>query len=325
MKYVNLGTSGLKVSRICLGMMSYGGPSVTQPWAVGEDQAKKIVKAAIDGGINFFDTADIYSAGVSEEVTGKILRKNLDREQYVLATKAFGKMTKGPNGGGLSAKHLHAAIDASLKRLGVEYVDLYQIHRFDPTVPMEETMGALEDIVRSGKARYIGASSMFAWQFAKFQNIAEREGWTRFISMQNHYNLAYREEEREMNPQCLDMGVGLIPWSPLARGLLTRPLDGPEGQTERAKSDGFGKHLYDDSDREIIAAVEVIAAQKGVPMAQVALAWLLGRPGVSAPIIGATKLHHLTEALGALEVTLSEEETAALEAPYRPHPVVGHS
>ncbi len=325
MEYQNLGASGLKVSKICLGMMSFGGPSTAQPWAVGEDQAKKIVKAAIEGGINFFDTADIYSAGASEEVTGKILRKNLEREQYVLATKAFGKMTKGPNGGGLSAKHLAAAIDASLTRLGVDYVDLYQIHRFDPTVPMEETMGALEDIVRSGKARYIGASSMYAWQFAKFQNIAEREGWTKFISMQNHYNLAYREEEREMIPQCLDMGVGLIPWSPLARGFLTRPVDGPEGQTERSKTDSFGKGLYAESDREVALVVEAIAAQKGVSMAQVALAWLLGRPGVSAPIIGATKPHHLSEALGALDVALSDEEKAALEAPYRPHPVSGHS
>jgi aryl-alcohol dehydrogenase-like predicted oxidoreductase len=324
-EYVNLGRSGLRVSRICLGMMSFGRRSEQRPWVVDDDLAKKIVKRAIEGGVRFFDTADVYAEGTSEEVTGRLLRKQLSREEYVLATKVHGKMTPGPNGAGLSAKHVHAAIDASLTRLGVEYVDLYQIHRFDPAVPVEETMGALDDVVRAGKARYIGASSMYAWQFAKMQTVAAREGFTSFVSMQDHYNLAYREEEREMIPQCLDTGVGVIPWSPLARGLLAgnKSRDG-QRLTARAASDSFADQLYSEADFDVVDALRVVAERRGLPMAQVALAWLLTRPGVTAPIVGATKVVHVDDALAALALELSDEEVAELEAPYLPHGVRGH-
>ena len=325
MEYVNLGQSGLRVSKICLGMMSFGKRSEQRPWVVDEEVAKKIVKQAVEGGVTFFDTADVYSEGTSEETTGKLVKKYLTREELVLATKVHGPMTPGPNGRGLSAKHIHAAIDASLTRLGVDYVDLYQIHRFDPTVPIAETMGALDEVVRSGKARYLGASSMHAWQFAKMQHVAEREGLTTFVSMQNHYNLAYREEEREMIPQCVDQGVGVIPWSPLARGLLAgnRTREG-EKLTVRAQSDTFGDALYSDADFDVVDAVKVVAQDRHVPMAQVAMAWLLSREAVTAPIVGATKVEHLTDALGSLELQLTTTERDALEAPYVPHPVRGH-
>jgi len=324
-EYVNLGQSGLRVSKICLGMMSFGKRSEQRPWVVDEEVAKKIVKQAVEGGVTFFDTADVYSEGTSEETTGKLVKKYLTREELVLATKVHGPMTPGPNGRGLSAKHIHAAIDASLTRLGVDYVDLYQIHRFDPTVPIAETMGALDEVVRSGKARYLGASSMHAWQFAKMQHVAEREGLTTFVSMQNHYNLAYREEEREMIPQCVDQGVGVIPWSPLARGLLAgnRTREG-EKLTVRAQSDTFGDALYSDADFDVVDAVKVVAQDRHVPMAQVAMAWLLSREAVTAPIVGATKVEHLTDALGSLELQLTTTERDALEAPYVPHPVRGH-
>ena len=301
MDYVNLGRSGLRVSRICLGMMSFGQRSEQRPWVVDDEQAEKIVKRAIEGGVRFFDTADVYAEGTSEEVTGRLLGKLLGREEYVLATKVHGKMTPGPNGAGLSAKHIHAAIDASLSRLGVDYVDLYQIHRFDPAVPVEETMGALDDVVRSGKARYIGASSMYAWQFAKMQHVAAREGFSSFISMQDHYNLAYREEEREMIPQCLDMGVGVIPWSPLARGLLAGNRErGGERLTQRASTDAFADQLYSESDFDVVDALRAVAERRGLPMAQIAMAWLLARPGVTAPIVGATKVAHVDDALGVI-------------------------
>jgi aryl-alcohol dehydrogenase-like predicted oxidoreductase len=324
-EYVNLGTSGLRVSKICLGMMSFGVRSSQRPWVVDDDVAKKIVKKAVEGGVIFFDTADVYSDGTSEQITGKLLRKYLSRDEAVIATKVHGPMGPGPNGRGLSAKHIHSAIDASLERLGLEYVDLYQIHRFDPTVPVEETMYALDEVVRSGKARYLGASSMHAWQFAKMQHAAEVEGLTKFVSMQNHYNLAYREEEREMIPLCEDSGVGVIPWSPLARGLLagTRTREG-ERLTTRASSDTFGDMLYSDEDFDVVDAVRKVAERRATSMAQVSLAWLLSRSAVTAPIVGATKVTHLEEALSALELQLTSEDLADLEAPYRPHSVRGH-
>jgi aryl-alcohol dehydrogenase-like predicted oxidoreductase len=324
-EYVNLGQSGLRVSKICLGMMSVGKRSEQRPWVVDFEVAKQIVASAVDGGVTFFDTADVYSEGTSEEVTGKLVGKYLSREELVIATKVHGPMTPGANGRGLSAKHIHAAIDASLTRLGLDYVDLYQIHRFDPTVPVAETMGALDEVVRSGKARYLGASSMHAWQFAKMQHVAELEGLTKFVSMQNHYNLAYREEEREMIPLCVDQGVGIIPWSPLARGLLAgnRTRDG-EKLTVRAQSDAFGDALYGEADFDVVDAVAAVADRRQVPMAQVAMAWLLSRDAVTAPIVGATKVEHLTDALASMELRLSSTELDALEAPYVPHPVRGH-
>jgi len=325
MDYVNLGRSGLRVSRLCLGMMSVGDGGDGRPWVVDDDRAEEIVRTAVEGGVIFFDTADTYSAGTSEEVTGRLLPKYLSRDELVVATKVFMPMTPGPNGGGLSRKHIMAGIDASLRRLNMDYVDLYQIHRFDPGVPIEETMGALDEVVRSGKARYIGASSMHAWQFAKAQHAADDIGGTRFVSMQNHYNLVYREEEREMIPQCLDMGVGVIPWSPLARGLLAgnRTRAG-ERLTQRADTDAFADLLYAEHDFDVVEAAARVAERIDVPMAQVAMAWLMGRPGVTAPIVGATKASHIADALAASEVDLSAVDVAELEVPYVPHQVLGH-
>jgi aryl-alcohol dehydrogenase-like predicted oxidoreductase len=324
--YVRLGSAGLKVSRICLGMMSYG-TAAERAWHLDEAAAEPIVKAAIDGGVTFFDTADTYSDGVSEQITGRLLGRLFDRrEDYVLATKVYFPMGTGANDRGLSRKHVLSAIDASLRRLGTDYVDLYQIHRWDYQTPIEETMAALHEVVQAGKARYIGASSMFAWQFAKAQNLADRHGWSRFASMQNHYNLIYREEEREMIPQCIDQGVGVIPWSPLARGFLTgtRTRDGGK-HTVRANSDAFGDILYTQpADFDVADRVNEVAAARGVSAAQVALAWLLHRPGVTAPIVGATKVSHLEDALAAEQLELTSEEMTRLEEPYLPHPTLGH-
>jgi aryl-alcohol dehydrogenase-like predicted oxidoreductase len=325
MEYVNLGATGLRVSRICLGMMSYGNDS-ERAWVLDEDATEPIVRAAIEGGVTFFDTADTYSKGASEVATGRILAKLSTRDELVLATKVFMPMTPGENGGGLSRKHLLSAIDASLARLEMDYVDLYQIHRWDPRTPIEETMEALHEIVRAGKARYIGASSMFAWQFAKAQHVAERNGWTKFVSMQPHYNLIYREEEREMIPLCIDQGVGVIPWSPLARGVLAgnRTREG-ERRTTRSDSDPFTDYLYSQpTDFDVVERVAEIAAERSVPPAQVALSWLLHKPGVTAPIVGATKPEHLQDALAAEQLSLDEAEIARLEEPYAPHPVLGH-
>src|SRR5215472_4804752 len=325
MEYVNLGSTGLRVSRICLGMMSFGDKSSRQ-WVLEEDSAEPLVKAAADGGVIFYDTADTYANGASEVVTGRLLGKLFRREDVVVATKVFSAMSDAENDRGLSRKHILAGIDNSLRRLGMDYVDLYQIHRWDARTPIEETMEALHDVVRSGKARYIGASSMFAWQFAKAQHTADRHGWTRLVSMQNYYNLLYREEEREMIPQCIDQGVGVIPWSPLARGTLagTRTREG-ERRTTRANSDPFGESLYQNpADFDVVDAVAGVAAARGVPPAQVALAWLLHRPGVTAPIVGATKPGHLEDALAAVQLELTEDEMRRLEEHYVPHPVLGH-
>ncbi|GAA1677331.1 aldo/keto reductase [Streptomyces yatensis] len=326
MEYARLGASGIKVSRICLGMMSYGSPE-HRPWQLDIDDARPIVRRAVEEGVTFFDTADMYSMGRSEEITGELLRELFPgRDDYVLATKVYSPMGEGPNDRGLSRKHILAGIDASLRRLGTDHVDLYQIHRFDPATPVEETMEALHDVVRAGKARYIGASSMYAWQFAKAQHTAEAHGWTRFVSMQNHYNLLYREEEREMNPLCLDQGVGVIPWSPLARGLLagTRGRD-RTGTTVRAGNDPLVEKWYADAEFSIVDATREIAEKREVSPARVALAWLLGRPAVTAPIVGATKIGHLEDAVAAVGLTLDETEVARLEDPYRPRPIMGHS
>ena len=325
MRYMNLGSTGLRVSRICLGMMGYG-QDVDRPWALDEDGAEPIIRAAIEGGVTFFDTANIYNKGTSEELTGRLLPKFLTRDEVVVASKVFMPMTPGENGGGLSRKHILSAIDASLSRLDMEYVDLYQIHRWDPRTPIEETMEALHDVVRAGKARYIGASSMYAWQFAKAQHVADLHHWTRFVSMQPHYNLIYREEEREMIPQCIDQGVGIIPWSPLARGVLAgnRTRSG-ETTTARSAADPFTEQLYGQpTDFDVVDRVAGVAAARNVPPAQVALAWLLQRPGITAPIVGATKLAHLTDALAAEALELDPAEIAAVEEPYVPHPVIGH-
>jgi 1-deoxyxylulose-5-phosphate synthase len=325
MNYVNLGASGLRVSRVCLGMMGFGNNSERQ-WVIDEDAADPIVRAAVEGGVTFFDTADTYSGGASEVATGKIVGKYLTRDEAVIATKVFMPMTPGENGGGLSRKHIHSAIDASLSRLSMDYVDLYQIHRWDPRTPIEETMGALHEVVQAGKARYIGASSMFAWQFAKAQYVAERNGWTKFVSMQNHYNLIYREEEREMMPLCLDQGVGCIPWSPLARGVLAGNRTREGGRlTTRSTTDPFTDYLYEQpTDFDVVEAAQGVAGARGVPTAQAALAWLLSKPGVTAPIVGSTKLTHLEDALAAEQLELTPDEIAALEKPYVPHPVLGH-
>ncbi len=325
MHYVNLGASGLRVSRVCLGMMSFGNDS-DKPWVIDEQAAEPIVRAAVQGGITFFDTADTYSQGASEIATGRLLSKLLTREEVVLATKVFMPMTPGENGGGLSRKHILSAIDASLARLQMDYVDLYQIHRWDNRTPIEETMEALHDVVRAGKARYIGASSMFAWQFAKAQHLADTRSWTRFVSMQNHYNLVYREEEREMIPLCVEQGIGVIPWSPLARGVLAgnRTREG-ERRTTRSDSDPFTDYLYSQpTDFDVVERVAEVASERGAPPAQVALAWLLHKPAVTAPIVGATRIEHLHDALAAEQLTLSHEEISRLEEPYAPHPVLGH-
>ena len=326
MNYVRLGSSGLKVSRIALGMMSFG-DSQDRKWFLGEDVAEQIVRRAAEAGVTFFDTADMYSRGMSEQITGRVLAKFFQRrDDYVLATKLYFEMGSGPNDRGLSRKHVMAAIDASLGRLGTDFVDLYQIHRWDYETPIEETMDALNDVVRAGKARYIGASSMYAWQLAKAQFAAQSARGARFISMQNHFNLVYREEEREMIPLCLDQGVGVIPWSPLARGLLAGTWErGGERRTVRSATDPVAHDMYEDSDFDVVDAVRAVADERGVPPAQIALAWLLGKPGVSAPIMGATKLQHLEDALAAEEITLSEDEVKRLEAPYRPHAILGHS
>ena len=323
MDYVNLGRTGLRVSRICLGMMSYG-KHESRPWTLDEGDAEPIVRRAVEGGINFFDTADVYNGGQSEVLTGRLLSKLFGmREEYVVATKVNGRTMPGENGAGLSRKHIMASIDASLGRLGLDYVDLYQIHRWDPNTPIEETMEALHDVVAAGKARYIGASSMFAWQFAKAQGVAR----TRFVSMQDHYNLVYREEEREMIPQCLDQGVGVIPWSPLARGVLAgnRTREG-ERLTTRAQTDAFGDNLYKpEIDFDVIDRLAEVAGDRGDPPQQVALAWLLHKPGVTAPIVGATKAEHLADALSAEQLSLSSEEIERLEEPYVPHAIAGHA
>ena len=325
MNYTNLGTSGLRVSRICLGMMGFGNES-ERPWVIDEDAAEPIVKAAVEGGVTFFDTADTYSGGASEVATGRLVPKFLTRDEAVIATKVFMPVTPGENGGGLGRKHVLSAIDASLQRLNMDYVDLYQIHRWDPRTPIEETMETLHEVVRAGKARYIGASSMFSWQFSKAQYVAEMHGWTKFVSMQNHYNLVYREEEREMIPLCLDQGVGCIPWSPLARGVLAgnRTRDGGR-LTTRSGTDPFADYLYDQpTDFDVVDAANQVAAARGVPTAQVALAWLLSKPGVTAPIVGSTKEQHLKDALEGEALVLTDDEVEQLEKPYVPHPVLGH-
>jgi aryl-alcohol dehydrogenase-like predicted oxidoreductase len=331
MIYRRLGHSGLQVSRLGIGCMSYGSPK-WRPWVLDEAAARPFFVRALEAGINFFDTADMYSVGASEEVTGRLLRDLGRRDELVIATKVnfpMGPTAQTPNMGGLSRKHILQGCDASLKRLGIDTIDLYQIHRFDAEVPIDETLEALNDLVRAGKVRYIGASSGSAWRMARALSLSEQRGWARFISMQNHYNLMYREEEREMIPLCVDQGIGLIPWSPLARGLLTRPKPADaqvrnEG-TARSASDDYSPTLYGaPADWAVVDAVEQVASQRGVPMAQIALAWLLSRPGVVAPIIGATKLSHLNDAIAALDVTLSADERAVLEAPYQPHGVKGH-
>jgi aryl-alcohol dehydrogenase-like predicted oxidoreductase len=327
MDYVRLGSTGLKVSRICLGMMSYGSQA-ERAWHLTEAEAEPLVKAAAEGGVTFFDTADVYSSGLTEEYTGRLLSGLFrHRDDYVLATKVYFPMGDGPNDRGLSRKHIMSAIDASLRRLGTDYVDLYQIHRWDYDTPPEETMEALHDVVRAGKARYLGASAMFAWQFAKAQHTAERNGWTRFVSMQNHYNLMYREEEREMIPQCADQGVGVIPFSPLARGMLAGNRNrAGELATTRAGSDPLSDSLYDTpADFDVADRLAEVAAERDVRPAQVALAWLLHKPAVTAPIVGATKQRHVDDALAAAALSLSPEEIRRLEEPYVPHRVLGHS
>ena len=327
MIYVKLGRTGLDVSRICLGCMSYGNPAIkNQAWSLGEKESLPFFKQAIELGINFFDTANVYSLGASEEITGRALKEYARRDEIVLATKLFSRMREGPNGAGLSRKAVFQEIDASLRRLNTDYVDLYQIHRWDDTTPIEETLEALNDVVRAGKARYIGASSMYAWQFAQAIEISRRNGWARFVSMQNFVNLIYREEEREMLPLCKSEGIGVIPWSPLARGRLARPFNAEA--TNRSQKDVFGNRIYATvatGDRQIIDEVGNIAARRNVPRAQVALAWLLGKPQITAPIIGATKPEHLSDAVAALDVKLTDDEVKALEAPYVPHPVMGIS
>lgn len=326
MEYIRLGATGMKVSRICLGCMSYGRATERWPWALDEQQSRPFIKRALELGINFFDTADVYSLGASEEVVGRALRDFAKREDVVIATKVFSDMGPGPNDRGLSRKHILSSIDSSLKRLGTDYVDLYQIHRWDYNTPIEETLEALNDVVRAGKARYIGASSMYAWQFAKALYTADIHGWARFVSMQPHYNLIYREEEREMLPLCLDQKIGVIPWSPLARGLLARKPNRERNETLRAQTDAFGKTLYTREDDFATAQrVNDIAEARGLPMAQVALAWMLSKPVITAPIIGATKPQHLDDAVAALSVQLSPDEIRSLEEAYQPHPVLGFS
>jgi aryl-alcohol dehydrogenase-like predicted oxidoreductase len=324
-EYVSLGNTGLRVSRLCLGMMSFGRVE-ERPWALDEADARPIIYRAIEGGIRFFDTADAYNRGQSEAITGRILSEALPREEFVVATKVYFETMPGPNGRGLGRKHILASIDASLGRLGLDYVDLYQIHRWDDETPIEETMETLHDVVRAGKARYIGASSMYAWQFAKAQATAERNGWTRFVSMQNHYNLIYREEEREMIPQCVDGGVAVLPWSPLARGRLAENGGEAGERTLRARTDRFRDSLYPspELDQPVIDRVNEVAAERGVPAAQIALAWLMHKPAVTAPIVGATKLAHLEDALAAEQLELTDDELRRLEERYLPHAISGH-
>ncbi|WP_164700541.1 aldo/keto reductase [Modestobacter sp. KNN46-3] len=323
MEYTRLGSTGLQVSRLCLGMMSFGDPARGgHPWSLPEEESRAVIEKALAAGITFFDTANVYSAGSSEEITGRAIRDFADREDVVLATKVHGRMRPGPNGAGLSRKAILAELDASLRRLGTDYVDLYQIHRWDPGTPIEETLEALDSAVRSGKVRYLGASSMWAWQFSKALHVAGEHGWHRFVSMQDHYNLLNREEEREMLPLCADEGIGVIPWSPLARGRLTREWD---SQTNRSETDEFGSRLYNDEDRVVVERVAEVAGARGVPRAQVALAWVLSKPVVTAPIVGVTKDRHLDDAVAAVELQLTAEEVARLEEPYTPHAVVGFS
>lgn len=326
MEYTNLGKAGLKVSRICLGCMTYGIPDRgAHLWTLNEEASRPFIQRAIELGINFFDTANVYSDGTSEEILGRALKDFAKREEVVIATKVHGRMHSGPNGAGLSRKAIMAEIDASLIRLGTDYIDLYQTHRWDSTTPIDETLEALHDVVKAGKARYIGASSMHAWQFSKALYLAERHGWTRFVSMQNHYNLLYREEEREMLGLCVDQGIGVIPWSPLARGRLTRDWD---STTERSQTDEFGKTLYTaavEADRRIVDRVAEVAAKRGVPKAQIALAWMLSNPGITAPIVGASKPNHLEDAVGAVSIKLGAGEVEELEEHYVPHPVSGYS
>jgi aryl-alcohol dehydrogenase-like predicted oxidoreductase len=328
MEYVNLGKSGLKVSRLCLGCMSYGAPERgAHPWTLGEDASRPFIARALELGINFFDTSNSYSDGTSEEILGRAIRDLARRDEVVIATKVFFPTREGPNARGLSRKAVLAEIDASLRRLGTDFVDLYQIHRWDDGTPIEETLEALHDAVKAGKARYLGASSMHAWQFCKALYLADLHGWTRFVSMQDHYNLLYREEEREMLGLCAAEGVGVIPWSPLARGRLARPWE-EKDSTGRSGSDEFGKKLYagtEEADRAVVDRVGEVASARGLPRAQIALAWMLGRPTVTAPIIGATRPQHLEDAAGALSIKLAPEETARLEEPYVPHPVLGFS
>jgi len=327
MQYMNLGKTGMKVSRLCLGMMSYGSKQ-WRGWVLEEEEAKPFVKRALDAGINFFDTADVYSTGESERITGNLLKSlGIRRENVIVATKVHGQMSDDINDKGLSRKHILDSIDKSLQRLQMDYVDLYQIHRWDYETPIEETMEALNDVVRAGKARYIGASSMFAWQFAKSLHVCETNGWTKFVSMQDHYNLVYREEEREMIPLCIDHGIGLIPWSPMARGFFAgNRKPGGGGETERANSDPFAKGLYfRDEDFTVADRAQDVAKERGATGSQIALAWILNKPHVTAPIIGATKMEHLDQAIAALDIKLSEDEIKQLEEPYKPHPVLGHS
>jgi aryl-alcohol dehydrogenase-like predicted oxidoreductase len=332
MDYINLGRTGLKVSRICLGCMSYGVPPAgplrpgSHAWSLNEEQSQPFFRQALDLGINFFDTANVYCNGDSERILGRFLKANARREDTVIATKLNGVMRDGPNGGGLSRKEIFFEIDESLRRLGTDYVDLYQIHRWDRTTSIEETLQALNDVVRAGKVRYLGASSMWAWQFSKALYLADRHGWSRFVTMQPHYNLLYREEEREMLPLCLDQGIGVLPWSPLARGKLARPWDAEA--TKRSETDGYAKSLYTksaDADRRVVDRLGELAAARGVPRAQLALAWLLAKPAITAPIVGATKPHHLDDAVAAVALKLSPDEIASLEGPYTPHPVLGLS
>jgi len=324
MEYKNLGKTGLKVSRICLGCMSFGSPQ-SRKWMLDEEQSRPIIKKAVEEGVNFFDTANMYAGGLSEEITGKALADFTKREEVVIATKLFFPMRKDVNSKGLSRKQIFTEIDNSLKRLNTDYVDLYQIHRWDYTTPIEETLEALHDVVKSGKVRYIGASSMFAWQFAKALYLADMNGWTRFVSMQPYYNLLYREEEREMLPLCLEEGVGVIPWSPLARGHLARPWP-KQSDTERARTDEYGKTLYEkteDEDKKVVDAVSEISKERGVSQAQLALAWLLSKPAVTAPIVGTTKMKHLEDAIAAVSIKLSDDEIKRLEEKYVPHTVTG--
>jgi aryl-alcohol dehydrogenase-like predicted oxidoreductase len=325
MEYVRFGSTGMKVSHICLGCMSYGGPTERWPWALEEEQSRPFIQRALELGINFFDIADVYSNGLSEMVVGRALHDFASRDEVVIATKVYFDISPKPNDRGLSRKHILSAIDASLKRLGTDYVDLYQIHRWDYDTPIEETLEALHDVVRAGKARYIGASSMYAWQFAKALFTSDLHGWTRFVSMQPHYNLIYREEEREMLPLCQDQKIAVIPWSPLAKGRLTRKPSKEHNETFRAQTDAIGKRLYSDEDLKVAQRVSELAEARGLPMAQVALAWMLSKPVITAPIIGATKPHHLDDAVAALSVQLTPDEILHLEEAYQPHPILGYA